>query len=147
MQRHFRPISSLTRRPVHTATKIIVAYGSGTRCIRLLNCSGATVGFARLARLSRGSRSPSIGFLLRYSTSTAARRIEDRTSLIFEIDRLNAATKYVVTHRPESLEWGPFEAIESDLADSVRRIKARKGPDLVVAGSSTLTSVLLDHGL
>jgi serine phosphatase RsbU (regulator of sigma subunit)/dihydrofolate reductase len=62
-------------------------------------------------------------------------------------DRLNVATKYVVTHRPESLEWGPFEAIESDLADSVRRIKARKGPDLVVAGSSTLTSVLLDHGL
>ncbi|HMH11778.1 MAG TPA: SpoIIE family protein phosphatase [Edaphobacter sp.] len=62
-------------------------------------------------------------------------------------DRLNAATKYVVTHRPESLEWGPFEAIGSDLVDSVRRIKARKGPDLVVAGSSTLISVLLDHGL
>jgi serine phosphatase RsbU (regulator of sigma subunit)/dihydrofolate reductase len=62
-------------------------------------------------------------------------------------DRLNAATKYVVTHRPESLEWGPFEAIESDIVDSVRRIKAKKGPDLVVAGSSTLTSVLLDHGL
>ena len=62
-------------------------------------------------------------------------------------DRLNAATKYVVTHRPESLEWGPFEAIGSDLVDSVRRIKAKKGPDLVVTGSSTLTSVLLDHGL
>jgi serine phosphatase RsbU (regulator of sigma subunit)/dihydrofolate reductase len=62
-------------------------------------------------------------------------------------DRLNAATKYVVTHRPESLEWGPFEAIGSDLVDTVRRIKARKGPDLVVTGSSTLTSVLLDHGL
>ena len=62
-------------------------------------------------------------------------------------DRLNAATKYVVTHRPESLEWGPFEAIGSDLVDSVRRIKARNGPDLVVTGSSTLTSVLLDHGL
>jgi len=62
-------------------------------------------------------------------------------------DRLNAATKYVVTHRPESLEWGPFEAIGSDLVDSVRRIKARKGPDLIVTGSSTLTSVLLDHGL
>jgi serine phosphatase RsbU (regulator of sigma subunit)/dihydrofolate reductase len=62
-------------------------------------------------------------------------------------DRLNAATKYVVTHRPESLEWGPFEAIGSDLVDSVRRIRARNGPDLVVAGSSTLISVLLDHGL
>ncbi|MGF7181251.1 SpoIIE family protein phosphatase [Tunturiibacter psychrotolerans] len=62
-------------------------------------------------------------------------------------DRLNAATKYVVTHRPESLEWGPFEAIGSDLVDSVRRIKSRNGPDLVVPGSSSLISVLLDHGL
>jgi dihydrofolate reductase len=26
-------------------------------------------------------------------------------------DSLNAATKYVATHRPESLEWGPFEGI------------------------------------
>ncbi len=62
-------------------------------------------------------------------------------------DRLNAATKYVVTHRPESLEWGPFEALGADLVDSIRRIKARKGPDLIVPGSSTLISVLLDHGL
>ncbi|HZR59205.1 MAG TPA: SpoIIE family protein phosphatase [Terriglobales bacterium] len=66
-------------------------------------------------------------------------------------DSLNAATKYVVTHRPESLTWGPFEAIGSDLGsdlvDSVRRIKAKNGPDLMVPGSSTLTSVLLDHGL
>ena len=62
-------------------------------------------------------------------------------------DRLNAATKYVVTHRPESLEWRPVEAIGSDLVDSVRRIKAGNGPQLVVTGSSTLISVLLDHGL
>ena len=62
-------------------------------------------------------------------------------------DRLNAATKYVVTHRPESLQWGPFEAIGSDIVDSVRRIKAKNGPNLVVPGSSTLISVLLDHGL
>jgi serine phosphatase RsbU (regulator of sigma subunit)/dihydrofolate reductase len=62
-------------------------------------------------------------------------------------DRLNAATKYVVTHRPESLKWGPFEAIGSDLVDNIRRIKARNGPDMVVTGSSTLTSVLLDNGL
>jgi serine phosphatase RsbU (regulator of sigma subunit)/dihydrofolate reductase len=62
-------------------------------------------------------------------------------------DRLNAATKYVVTHRPESLEWGPFEAIGSDLVESVRRIKAKNGPELIVTGSSSLISVLLDHGL
>jgi len=62
-------------------------------------------------------------------------------------ERLNAATKYVATHRPENLEWGPVEAVGPDLVDSVRRIKATKGPDLVLAGSLTLTSVLLEHGL
>jgi len=62
-------------------------------------------------------------------------------------DRLNAATKYVVTHRPESLEWGPFEAIGPDLVEGVRAIKAKDGPDLVLSGSSTLTSTLLEHGL
>jgi serine phosphatase RsbU (regulator of sigma subunit)/dihydrofolate reductase len=62
-------------------------------------------------------------------------------------DRLNAATKYVVTHRPENLEWGPFEAIGSDLVECIRRIKARNGPDLMAPGSPTLISVLLDHGL
>jgi serine phosphatase RsbU (regulator of sigma subunit) len=62
-------------------------------------------------------------------------------------DRLNTATKYVVTHRPEGLQWTPCEAIGSDLVDSVRRIKAGKGPDLIVMGSGTLISVLLDNGL
>ncbi len=62
-------------------------------------------------------------------------------------DRLNAATKYVATHRPESLEWGPFEGIGPDLVEDVRRIKSHDGPDLILFGSSTLTSVLLEHGL
>jgi len=62
-------------------------------------------------------------------------------------DRLNAATKYVVTHRPESLKWGPFVGIGPDLAEGVRAIKAKDGPDLIVSGSSTLTSALLEHGL
>jgi len=62
-------------------------------------------------------------------------------------DALNAATKYVVTHRPESLEWGPFEGIGPDIVEGIRRIKSQNGPNLVLWGSSTLTSVLLEHGL
>jgi len=62
-------------------------------------------------------------------------------------DRINAATKYVVTHRPESLDWGPFEGVGRDLVAGVRRIKSRDGPGLVLSGSSTLTSTLLEHGL
>jgi dihydrofolate reductase len=62
-------------------------------------------------------------------------------------DALNAATKHVVTHRPESLAWGPFEGVGPDLIEGVRRIKSQDGPDLVLWGSSTLTSMLLEHGL
>ena len=62
-------------------------------------------------------------------------------------DGLNAATKYVVTHRPESLEWGPFEGIGPDFVEGVRGIKAKAGGNLILSGSSTLTSALLEHGL
>jgi len=62
-------------------------------------------------------------------------------------DRLNAAKKYVVTHRPENLEWGPVEGIGPNLVESVRRIKATDGADMILSGSSTLTSALLEHGL
>ena len=62
-------------------------------------------------------------------------------------DSLNAATKHVVTHRSDSLGWGPFEGLGSDVSDDVRRIKAQDGPTLILWGSSTLTSTLLEHGL
>jgi dihydrofolate reductase len=62
-------------------------------------------------------------------------------------DGINAATKYVATHRPQSLEWGPVEDLGADVVDGLRRIKAKDGPDLIVWGSSTLTPVLLEHGL
>ncbi len=62
-------------------------------------------------------------------------------------DRLNAATKYVVTHRPESLAWGPFEGLGPDFIDGIRRIKSQDGPVLVLAGSSTLTSTVIEQGL
>src|SRR5579864_7055097 len=62
-------------------------------------------------------------------------------------DRLNVATKYVATHRPESLEWGPFEGLGPDIVEDIRSIKARNGPDLLLWGSSTLTSTLFEHGL
>src|SRR6202521_177409 len=62
-------------------------------------------------------------------------------------DGLNAATKYVATHRPEGLEWGPFEGLGPDIVEGICRIKSQDGPDLILWGSSTLTSMLLEHGL
>ncbi len=62
-------------------------------------------------------------------------------------DGLNAARKYVATHRPTSLDWGPVEGLGTDMIEGVRRIKSQDGPTLILWGSSTLTSTLLDHGL
>lgn len=62
-------------------------------------------------------------------------------------DGLNAATKYVATHRPDSLGWGPVGDLGADIMEGVRGVKSKDGPDLIVWGSSTLTSVLLEQGL
>lgn len=60
---------------------------------------------------------------------------------------INAATKYVVTHRPESLEWGPVKDLGGDIIAGLRNLKSTDGPDLVLTGSISLTSVLLNAGL
>lgn len=62
-------------------------------------------------------------------------------------DSLNAATKFVATHRPDALRWGPVEDLGSDIVKGIRRIKSKDGPDLIVWGSSTLTPVMLEEGL
>jgi len=60
---------------------------------------------------------------------------------------LNAATKYVATHRPDSLEWGPVGDLGADIMDGVRRVKSEDGPDMIVWGSGALTTALLEQGL
>ena len=45
---------------------------------------------------------------------------------------LNAATKYVATHRPDSLGWGPVEDLGADIMEGVRGVKSKDGPDLIV---------------
>ena len=62
-------------------------------------------------------------------------------------DSLNAATKYVATHRPDGLEWGPVGSLGADVMEGVRRLKSQDGPDLMVCGSASLTTVLLEQGL
>jgi dihydrofolate reductase len=62
-------------------------------------------------------------------------------------DSINGATKYVATHRPDSLGWGPAEGLGSDIVEGIRRMKAKDGPQVIVWGSSTITPVLLEHEL
>jgi dihydrofolate reductase len=60
---------------------------------------------------------------------------------------LNAATKYVATHRPDSLEWGPVGDLGEDIIEGIRGLKSTDGSDLILWGSSMLTSLLLGEGL
>lgn len=61
--------------------------------------------------------------------------------------RLNAATKFVATHRPDSLAWGPVGNLGTDVIAGIRGLKAQDGADLIVSGSATLASELLGQGL
>jgi hypothetical protein len=45
------------------------------------------------------------------------------------------------------LARGPAESLGPDIIEGIRRIKAQHGPDVILSGSSTLTSTLLEHGL
>jgi dihydrofolate reductase len=40
---------------------------------------------------------------------------------------------------------GPFQAVGPDIVEGIR-IKSQDGPNLILSGSSTLTSPLLEHG-
>ena len=59
----------------------------------------------------------------------------------------NRATKYVATHRPQSLDWEHSEALGDDIVARVRELKSGDGPDLLVQGSSELVQQLLEHTL
>lgn len=58
-------------------------------------------------------------------------------------DAFNGATKYVATHRPDTLAWPHSHALGADIGAAVRVLKQRSGPDLVTQGSSDLLHQLL----
>lgn len=61
--------------------------------------------------------------------------------------RFSSLTKYVATHRPESLSWHNSEALGSDVVARLRQLKASDGPDLLTQGSSELVQTLFAHDL
>jgi dihydrofolate reductase len=65
-----------------------------------------------------------------------------------EISRMfDRVTKYVVTHRPDSLEWQNTQSLGSTPVAELRRIKEEDGPPFVTQGSTEIVHLLLAHGL
>jgi len=59
----------------------------------------------------------------------------------------NSATKYVVTHRSDKLEWKTSEPICGDVVEEIRRLKASGGPELHIWGSGVLLQTLIGADL
>lgn len=59
----------------------------------------------------------------------------------------NAATKYVATHRPDSLTWQNSRALGADVVATLRELKQQAGPTLLTQGSTALIQTLLAHDL
>lgn len=55
----------------------------------------------------------------------------------------NRVTKYVATHRPDSLDWHNSEALGEDIVARLRELKASDGSNLLVQGSGELVQQLL----
>ena len=57
------------------------------------------------------------------------------------------ATKYVVTHRRDQLDWKTSKAISGDVVGELRKLKASDGPELHVWGSSATLQTLIGADL
>ena len=62
-------------------------------------------------------------------------------------EQFDACTKYVATHRPESLSWKNSRALGNDVPGALRALKKEDGPDLLTQGSTELIHLLLEHDL
>jgi dihydrofolate reductase len=60
---------------------------------------------------------------------------------------LNKATKHVASTTLKELEWQNSKLIEGDVAEGVRTLKQKDGPELQVHGSANLIQTLLEHAL
>jgi dihydrofolate reductase len=58
-----------------------------------------------------------------------------------------AVTKYVATHRPQTLSWLNSESLGGDPAARLREMKQEDGPKLLIQGSSDLIQTLLAEDL
>ena len=61
-----------------------------------------------------------------------------------KFDRL---TKYVATHRPDSLAWVNSRGLGDDVVATLKALKQEDGPPLLTQGSTELLALLFENGL
>src|SRR5439155_12519363 len=61
--------------------------------------------------------------------------------------RVDSVPKHVATRRSDALDWQNSHALKGDLADAIRTLKHRDGPNLLTWGSGDMVRQLLAAGL
>ena len=61
--------------------------------------------------------------------------------------RFDEITKYVATHRPDTLTWKNSRSLGGDVVVTLRDLKRQDGPRLLTQGSTKLCHLLLEHDL
>lgn len=59
----------------------------------------------------------------------------------------NSTKKHVVSHAQIELPWNNSELVTGDVAEEIKKLKEKDGPDLFVWGSGNLIQTLLKHDL
>jgi len=68
--------------------------------------------------------------------------------LVADVARtFNSAIKYVATRSPQTLAWQNSELLGSDIVTTLKELKTKSGPTLLIQGSSDLIQTLLKHDL
>jgi dihydrofolate reductase len=62
-------------------------------------------------------------------------------------DRMNSAEKIVFSRTLQKADWENTRVIADDLVESVRSLKDKNGPDLVILGSGSIVTQLTDARL
>jgi dihydrofolate reductase len=60
---------------------------------------------------------------------------------------MNRMRKYVFSRSLDKVDWENSTVVNGDLASEVRRLKAQRGPDLLIMGSGEIVSQLTEAGL
>ena len=58
-------------------------------------------------------------------------------------DGFNRATKYVATRGKPELSWANSQALQGDVVEAVRQLKAQNGPEIQIYGSSSFLQTLI----
>ena len=100
-----------------------------------------------MAQVRKEAMSAPYDLLLGRRTYDNFAKVHNNTDTSAPETPMDAATKYVVTRSPESLNWQNSIGISGDIADEIRKLKALDGQLLQVHGSWQLIQFLLMEGL